>query len=143
MLQPIRLFTNFMTFIPSSTFTELRMVSVDVLQRMRHANRRLLPSRTPGPVLSWDLLVLRLLRLVFPSLSCLFLTFTPNYPLGTFSVLPLNCVVCCLGVFFQRLCQIFHFARNYSFCYIKLKSVYAIYYRMPRWYTWRKLCNDM
>ena len=48
--QPIRLSTNFMTFIPSLTFTELRVVSMEHLQRVWLASRERLPFRTPGSV---------------------------------------------------------------------------------------------
>ena len=47
---PIRLSTNFMTFIPSLTFTELWEVSMDYLQRVWLASRERLPFRTPGSV---------------------------------------------------------------------------------------------
>ena len=46
--QPIRLSTNFMTLIPTLTFTELRVVSMEHLQRVWHASRERLPFRTPG-----------------------------------------------------------------------------------------------
>ena len=47
---PIRLSTNFMTFIPSLTFTELWVVSMEHLQRMWLASRERLPFGTPGSV---------------------------------------------------------------------------------------------
>ena len=48
---PIRLFTIFMTLIPSSlTLTELRVVPMEHLQQVWHASRELLPFRTPGSV---------------------------------------------------------------------------------------------
>ena len=47
---PIRLSTNFMTFIPNLTFTELWVVSMEQLQRVRLASRERLPFRTPGSV---------------------------------------------------------------------------------------------
>ena len=46
--QPIRLPTNFMTLIPSLTFTELWVVSMEHLQRVWLASRERLPLRTPG-----------------------------------------------------------------------------------------------
>ena len=46
----IRLSTNFMTFIPSLTFTELWVVSMEHLQRVWLASRERLPFRTPGSV---------------------------------------------------------------------------------------------
>ena len=48
--QPIRLFTNFMTLIPSLTFTELRVVSMEHLQRVWHASKERLPFRAHGSV---------------------------------------------------------------------------------------------
>ena len=48
--QPIRLSTNFMTLIPTLAFTELRVVSMEHLQRVWHASRERLPFRTPGSV---------------------------------------------------------------------------------------------
>ena len=47
---PIRLSTNFMTLIPSLTFTELWVVSMEHLQRVWLASRERLPFRTPGSV---------------------------------------------------------------------------------------------
>ena len=49
--RPIRLPTNFMTLIPSLTFTELWVVFMEHLQRVWHASRERLPFRTPGSVL--------------------------------------------------------------------------------------------
>ena len=46
----IRLSTNFMTFIPSLTFTELWVVSMEHLQRVWLASRERLPFQTPGSV---------------------------------------------------------------------------------------------
>ena len=48
--QPIRLSTNFKTIIPSLTLTELRVVSMEHLQRMCHASRERFPFQTPGSV---------------------------------------------------------------------------------------------
>ena len=45
-----RLSTNFMTLIPTLTFTELRVVSMEHLQRVWHASGERLPYRTPGSV---------------------------------------------------------------------------------------------
>ena len=42
--------TNFMTFIPSLTLTELWVVSMEHLQRVWLASRERLPFRTPGSV---------------------------------------------------------------------------------------------
>ena len=48
--QPIRLSTNFMTLIPSLTFTEFWVVSMEYLQRVWHASWEPLPFRTLGSV---------------------------------------------------------------------------------------------
>ena len=45
------------TLFPNLIFTELRDVSIEHLQRVRHANRGRLLLRTPGPVQLWDLQV--------------------------------------------------------------------------------------
>ena len=47
---PVILSTDFITFIPSLTFTELRVVSMVHLQRVWHASRESLPFRAPGSV---------------------------------------------------------------------------------------------
>ena len=58
-----------MTFIPSLTFAELWVVSMEHLQRVRHAIWEPLPLRTPGSVCFLEgLHMLWLLRLVFPNL---------------------------------------------------------------------------
>ena len=56
--QPIRLVTNFMTLIPSFTCTELRVVSMEHLQRVGHASKERLPYPPPPPPLV-DLLMLQ------------------------------------------------------------------------------------
>ena len=48
--QPIRLSTNFMTLIPSLTFTELWVVSMEHLQRVWLASGERLPFGTPGSI---------------------------------------------------------------------------------------------
>ena len=53
---PIRLFTNSMTLIPSLTFAELWVVSMDHLQRVWYASRERLPFRTPCYVPFWTCL---------------------------------------------------------------------------------------
>ena len=79
---PIRLSTNFMTFIPNLTFTELWVVSMEHLQRVWLASRERLPFRD-----TWfrphfrDLLMLQLLRPNSSNLPCLYSTFHIEYPL--------------------------------------------------------------
>ena len=46
--QQIRLSTNSIALIPTLTFTESWVVSIEHLQRMWHASRERLPFRTPG-----------------------------------------------------------------------------------------------
>ena len=78
----------FMTLIPGLTFTELRVVPMEHLQRMWLASRERLPFRTPGSVpLFGNLLMLQLMKPVLPNLPYLFLDFSPWIPLGTFSIL--------------------------------------------------------
>ena len=71
--QPIRLSTYFMTLIPSLTFTELWVDSMEHLQRVWHASREHLPFRTPGFIPQiWNLLVIQLLRPDSLNLPCLY-----------------------------------------------------------------------
>ena len=80
--QLIRLSTNFMTFIPSLTFTELWVVSMEHLQRVWLANMERLHFRTPGSVPPFrDLLVLQFLRPDSSNLPCLYSTFRLQYSL--------------------------------------------------------------
>ena len=81
-----RLFSQF-CLIPSLTFTELQVVSMERLQRLWQASRERFPFRTPGSVLllgtclcsnCWD---------QFPELAVSFLDFSLRIPLGTFSIL--------------------------------------------------------
>ena len=64
---------DFMTLIPSLTFTKYWVVSMEHLQRMLYASRERLPFRAPGSVPPfWDLLVLQLLmRTDSSNLPCL------------------------------------------------------------------------
>ena len=75
---PIILFTNFMTLIPSLTFTKLRVVSMEHLQRVWHASREPFCGHLVPYFL--DLLLLQLLRLIFPNLPCFSRFFTLNIP---------------------------------------------------------------
>ena len=80
--QPIRISTNFMTLMPTLTFTELWVVSIEHLQRVWHASRGHLPFRTFGNIpLFWDLLVLQLLRTDSSNFDFtrLFTSNTPRY----------------------------------------------------------------
>ena len=66
-----------MTLIPRLTFTELQVVSMERLQRIWHASRKRLSSRTPGSVPFWHLLMLELLRPVLSEVAVSFLDFSP------------------------------------------------------------------
>ena len=87
--QPIRLSTNFMTFIPTLTFTELWVVSMKHLRRVWHASRERLPFRTPGsappPILGLNCALIA--ETIFLKLAMSLLGFSPRIPLGTFSIL--------------------------------------------------------
>ena len=50
---PIIFSSNITTLIPSFTFTELRVVSMEYLQRVWHASRERLPFQTLGSVPSF------------------------------------------------------------------------------------------
>ena len=85
--QLISLSANFMILIPNLTFTKLRVVSMEHLQRAWHAIRERLHFRTPGSVLllatclcssCWDQI---------PWTCHVLLDFSPWIPLGTFSIL--------------------------------------------------------
>ena len=78
---PIRLSTNFMTFIPSLTFTELWVVSMEHMQRVWLASRERLPFRTPGSVPHLGLANVPIVETEIPR-TCLVFTrlFTSNTP---------------------------------------------------------------
>ena len=92
--QPIRLSTNFMTFIPSLTFTELWVVSMEHLQRLWLASRERLPLRTPGSVPLFWLACAPIVETRFIELAMSLLDFSPWIPLGTFSILLCYCKIC-------------------------------------------------
>ena len=79
--------TNFMTFIPSLTFTELWVVSMEHLQRVWLASRERLPFRTPGSVPILGLANAPIVETKFLELAMSLLDFSPRIPLGTFSIL--------------------------------------------------------
>ena len=81
--------TNFMTFIPSLTFTELWVVSMEHMQRVWLASRERLPFRTPGSVPHLGLANAPIVETKFLELAMSLLDFSPRIPLGTFSILPL------------------------------------------------------
>ena len=81
--QPIRLFTNFMTLIPSLTFIELWVVSMEHLQRVWYASRGTLtlPDTWFRPPF-WDVLVFQLLlRPDSSKYPCLYSTLHLEHPL--------------------------------------------------------------
>ena len=80
--------TNFMTLIPSLTFTKLRVVSMEHLQRVWLASRERLPFQTPGfvPLLGtclysncWD----QFYRTCCCIFSWIFTLNTPRFPFYT------------------------------------------------------------
>ena len=79
---PIRLSTNSMTFIPSLTFTELWVVSMEHLATgvASQQGTLTLPDTWFRPPF-WDLLMLQLLRPNSSNLPCLYSTFHLEYPL--------------------------------------------------------------
>ena len=81
--RPIKLSTNFVTLIPSLTFTELRLVYMELLQRVWHTSRERLPFGTPGLGLAYAAIC----ETNFPELVVCFHDFSPWILLGTFSIL--------------------------------------------------------
>ena len=80
-----------MTLIPSLTFTELRVVSMEHLQRVCHVNRERLLFLTPGSVPRfWTYAYVPIVETSFHELVVSFPDFLPLIPLGTFSVLQLQ-----------------------------------------------------
>ena len=84
---PIRLSTDFMTFIPSLTFTELWVVSMEHMQRVWLAIRERLPFRTPGSVPYLGLANAPIVETKLVELAMSLLDFSPWIPLGTFTIL--------------------------------------------------------
>ena len=85
--QPIRLSTNLMTFIPSLTFIELWVVSMEHLQRVWYASRERIPFRTPGSVTFFGFACAPIVETRFLELAKSLLDFSPWIPLGTFLIL--------------------------------------------------------
>ena len=79
--QPIRLSTNFMTLIPSLTFTDYEWFPWSICNGCGMPAGNAYPSGhlVPSPIL--DLLMLQLLRPNSSNLPCLFSTFHLEYPL--------------------------------------------------------------
>ena len=79
--EPIRLSTNFLTLIPNLTFNELRIVSMEHLQRMWHARRNAYPS---GHLVTSSFLGVAYAPIVetsFTKLAVSFLDLLLEYPL--------------------------------------------------------------
>ena len=77
--------TNFMKRIPSLTFTELRMVSMEHFQRVWHASRERVSFRTLGSILLFDTFYKctcdapTVETSFFPNFQCMFLTLNLEY----------------------------------------------------------------
>ena len=80
-----------MTLIPSLTFTELWVVSMEHLQRVCHVSRERLLFLKPGSVpLFWTNAYVPIVETSFHERAVSFLDFSPLIPLDTFSVLLLQ-----------------------------------------------------
>ena len=79
--QPIRLSTNFMTLIPSLTFTDYEWFPWSICNGCGMPAGNAYPSGHLVPSLFWDLLMLQLLRPNSSNLPCLYSTFHLEYPL--------------------------------------------------------------
>ena len=132
--QPIRLSTNFMTLIPSLTFTKLLVASMENYQRVWHASRERLHFLTPGSVpLFLDLLVLQLLRPDSSKLPCLY-SFPRKCPL-VFSRFRFVCT-CMYMIYFltnyillygeldptSYVFPVFQYEFTYLFCNVKVQA---------------------
>ena len=98
----MRLSTNFMTFLPILTFTQLGVVSMEHLQRVWHASRGRLPFWTPGSVPLLELAYAPIVETSFLEFAVSFLDFSPWISLGTFSIL-----------LWSRLCRIMNISTPY------------------------------
>ena len=79
--QPIRLSTNFMTLIPSLTFTDNEWFPWSICNGCGMPAGNAYPSGHLVPSPFWDLLMLQLLRPNSSNLPCLCSTFHLEYPL--------------------------------------------------------------
>ena len=84
--QPIRLSTNFMTLIPSLTFAELRVVSMEHLQRVWHASRERLPLQTPGSVPYFGACICSDRQTTFPESTPMLWPWYRNWPSPNYEV---------------------------------------------------------
>ena len=106
--QPTRLSTNFMTLIPSLTFTELWVVSMEHLQHMWLASRERLPFLGSVPLFGtclcsncWDQIprTCHVFTRIFTLITSWYFL---DFVLQRLYVI-LACTGCCLGVFVIRL----------------------------------------
>ena len=88
--QPIRLSTNFMTLIPSLTFTDYEWFPWSICNGCGMPAGTLTPSGhlVPSPILG--LANAPIVETKFLELAMSLLDFSPRIPLGTFSILPSN-----------------------------------------------------
>ena len=103
--QPIRLFINIMTLIPSLTFTELWVVSMENLQQARYVSWEYLPSGHLGPSPFLGFACVPIVDTWFLELALSLLNFSPWIPLGTF--------LSAFGAFFHinSIFDVYHFIR--------------------------------
>ena len=80
-------FQQFMTVKPSLTFIELRVVSMEHLQRMGNASRERFPCGHLVPSPFWELAYAPIVETSFTELAVSLLEFSPWIPFGTFSIL--------------------------------------------------------
>ena len=86
--KPIIIYTNCMTLISSTTFTELREVSMDHLRRVWHAIRECLPFPIPGSIPFWEFHTsMHQLRPFFPKPAAIFWTFSLRISTTTFLII--------------------------------------------------------
>ena len=136
--QPIRIYTNFMTLIPTLTFTELWVVSMDHLQRVWYAIRETLTLLDTWFPLFWDLLVLQLLRPDSLNFPCLYSTFC----LGCALVLSRFCLTYTYLSLCLEISTFFNPSRIHRQCSCHPASVHTKLFDLRHWpwlglYIWK------
>ena len=92
--QPIRLSTNFMTFIPSLTYTDYKWFPWSICNGFDMPAGNAYPSGhlVPSPIVG--LACAPMVETRFRELAMSLLDFSPGIPLGTFSILLSNSLIC-------------------------------------------------
>ena len=126
---PTRLSTNYMTLIPSKTYIELLVVSMEHLQRVWHASRKRWPSRTLGSFILFRTCLCSNCWDHFPELAVSFLGFSPWISLGTLPIL--------LSILIQGKHRILDMTRNMC----KMANHIWRIHKMQHYFNTRGICE--